>query len=302
MAAKSHLERLTPETREMLEKSNAERIKFIEHARFIPYKTAKEILNKMEELLVLPKRDRMPSLLIVGTSNNGKTSIVKHFFRKHPPTEGIDEDAMPVVYVQAPYEPNVGMFYDKILEALIVPFKQSDPASKKEREIKYYFRHLGTKMLIVDEIHNILSGSVAKQRSFMNAVKNLNNELAIPIVLVGIKDALHAVSTDLQISSRFRPMVLPRWTFDKEYLLLLARLERTLPLKKPSNLAQNREVAELILDSSEGLIGEIVERVMEAAVMAVETGSEKIGANEIKQCDLSKPSERLSRNLLDVTM
>ena len=85
-----------------------------------------------------------------------------------------------------------------------------------ERE-QYYLDLLNVDMLIIDEIHNILSGSIAKQKQVLNAIKNLSNHLKIPIVLSGTKDALRAVSTDTQISSRFRPIYLKKWKMDKEF-------------------------------------------------------------------------------------
>ena len=151
-------ERLTLKTLEMLNKSEEERIEYIKKERFIVYSGAQKILDKLEDLLIEPKKSRMPCLLIVGDSNNGKTSVVKKFLKMHMPTDGIETDAVPVIIVQAPPRPDISMFYDSILDEILIPFKKSDSLSRKDAEITYYFSKLGTKMLIVDEIHNILSG------------------------------------------------------------------------------------------------------------------------------------------------
>lgn len=248
-------------------------------------------MDKLEDLLIEPKKPRMPNLLLIGESNNGKTSLAREFFRRHPPTDGIDEDAYPVVVVHAPPVPDENRLYGEILSYLLVPFREKDPVAQKEREAIRYINRIGTRILIIDEIHNVLSGSVPKQRAFMNALKNLGNKLLIPLVLIGIKDALNAVNTDMQISSRFRPMFLKRWIMDKEYLSLLASIEQTLPLKKASQLA-SRELAPEILDLSEGYIGEIVELVKLAAIIAIMSGSERVTLTEIKKCGYIKPSLR----------
>ncbi len=286
--------RLTPKTIEFLDKSDEERTLYIKKERFIVYSGAQKILNKLEDLLIEPRKSRMPCLLIVGDSNNGKTSVVKKFLKMHMPTDGIETDAVPVIIVQAPPRPDIGMFYDSILDELLIPFKKSDSLSRKDVEITYYFSKFGTKMLIVDEIHNILSGSVARQKEFMNALKNLNNKLLMPIVLVGIKEALNATNTDFQISSRFKPMYLKRWNFNNEYKALLKSIEKILPLKKESAIAENDKLAEYILETSEGLLGEIIEIISSSAIYAIKNQKEKITMDEVKNTGYVQPSLRRS--------
>ncbi|MHB1697430.1 MAG: TniB family NTP-binding protein [bacterium] len=287
-------ERLTKKAAEYLGKSDDERISYIKKERFILYPSALRILDKLEELLIEPKKTRIPCLLIVGDSNNGKTSIINKFKKDHPPTDGMETDAVPVLSVMTPLKPDISLFYDNVLKRLLIPFRKSDSLSKKESEIGYYFQKLGTKMLLVDEIHNILSGSVSKQKEFMNGLKNLNNELLIPIVLVGTKEALNATNTDFQISSRFMPMFLKRWTYGDDYRSLLKAVERLLPLKKESGLADDEKLAEYILDDSEGLIGEIIVITRNSAIQAIRTGKEKITMDVVKSTGYVRPSLRRS--------
>ena len=286
-----HVERLLPETREMVKKDNAARIFHIKEEKWIPYPRAEAILDQLEGLLKTPTQQRMESVLIIGESNNGKSSLAQEFLRRHPPSDGVHTDAQPVVWIEAPPTPDEGRLYNNLLEYFLVPFKYKDIPSKKEHEVKYYLKELGTRLLIIDEIHNILSGPVTKQKIFMNALKSLNNSLHIPIVLMGIEEAQRAIGTDNQIISRFPPLALPKWKLDPAYVSLLASIEITLPLKKPSMLA-SKELAPAILDLSEGCIGDIVKLVSLAAIMAIQTGSERISATEIKKCGFTKPSKR----------
>lgn len=80
----SHVNRLLPETRAVLNASGDERIEYLKADKWIPYPRANEVLAKMEELFNEPPRVRMPSMLIVGEPNNGKSSLVKKFERDHP--------------------------------------------------------------------------------------------------------------------------------------------------------------------------------------------------------------------------
>ncbi len=295
----SHLENLHTDTRKVLGESQEDRVNHLYGDRFIMYPLAKQIIAEVEELMNRPKKSRMECRLIIGASNNGKTSIIRKLERLHPPTDGIEEDALPIVSVLAPTTPDISALYDRILNYILIPFKKNDPLTKKEMEIKYHFGNLGVKILVIDEIHNILSGSVSRQKAFMNAIKNLNNDLRISIVLVGIKDALNATSTDDQIKSRFRPILLPRWKLDRDFISLLASVEKTLPLKRASNLAGDREMAETILDLSEGLIGEMAAIINNMAAKAIKTGKEKLTAEDIKKSGYIKPSQSRGLRVLE---
>ena len=287
----SHIDRLLPEVREVLDKSDEERIEYLNIDKWIPYPQADRILAKMEELFNEPRQLRMPNLLVVGEPNCGKSSLAKKFERDHPKTDGWDSAAYPVIYVQAPPVPDERRFYDEIFSTLMVPFRHGDDPSQKVDMISYYFNKLGTRILIVDEIHNVLCGSVAKQRAFMNALKNLGNRLQMSIILIGTKDALMATGTDMQISSRFRPMGLPLWKMDADFARLLASIETILPLRRESKLA-TIEVATAVYELSEGYLGEIIALVKDSAIVAIKSGSEQITLKEIKSSGFIAPSRR----------
>ena len=58
------------------------------------------------------------------------------------------------------------------------------------------------------------------------------------VFLVGTAHAVVALQTDPQMSSRFSPMELPRWSESDDFRRLLHAFEKLLPLKSPSSLAQ----------------------------------------------------------------
>ena len=51
-------------------------------------------------------------------------------------------------------------------------------------------------------------------------------------------EAVVALQTDAQMSSRFTPMELPRWSESEVFRKFLHAFERLLPLKNPSSLSQ----------------------------------------------------------------
>ena len=268
---------LHKKTATYLDADTEERIWHIRSPHWIGYPQAEHILNKLEDLLVYPKIHRMPNLLIVGDTNNGKTMLAHRFLRKHPADQNLDGDSVlvPVLLVQAPPVPDEGRFYNTILDAIFAPYKSHDRIDKKQTQVIHLLKRMQTRMLIIDEIHHILAGSMNRQRAFLNVIKYLGNDLQIPIVGIGTKDAFRALQTDPQLSNRFEPAVLPRWNLDRNFLRLLVSFERMIPLKRPSEL-QTRELAVRLYNMSEGYIGELSRVLTEAAATAVQNETEQI--------------------------
>ena len=72
-------------------------------------------------------------------------------------------------------------------------------------------------MLIIDELHNCLSGSSRQQQEVMNALKTLSNELSLNIIGVGTREASLILHTDAQYASRFDILDLPLWKLDEDF-------------------------------------------------------------------------------------
>jgi hypothetical protein len=287
------LSHLTVATAKALALPNDERIERIRKPRWIGYPRSKVVLDKLEDLLVYPKMHRMPNLLIVGDTNNGKTMLVERFKKQHPASDNPSGEgiSVPVLVIQAPPVPDEGRFYNTILEALFAPFKPNDRVDRKQFQSIKLLRYVGLKILVIDEIHHVLAGNMNKQRAFLNVIKYLGNELQIPIVGVGTKDAFRAIQTDPQLANRFEPAVLPLWKFDDEFLRLLKSFEMLLPLRHASKL-YDTSLAATIFSMAEGHIGELSKLLAEAAVLAVLNGSEHIDAKLLKEVGWIGPSDR----------
>lgn len=290
----TELERkLAENTLAALELSAAERIKIVRHTRWIEYDRAKEILDTLKELLEYPNNHRMPNFLIEGSTNNGKTMIIDRFYKNHPPSDNKTGDFVryPVLVVQAPPLPDEGRLYNEILETLHAPYKERDAPAKKEFQVFRLLEQISTKILIIDEIHDILAGTPVKQQQFLNVIKRLGNRLQIPIIGVGTEQASNVLQSDPQLANRFESLKLPRWSMDDDFVSLLANFERTLPLKEPSNLHDEELAIELHM-MSEGLIGELNAVLTKACVEAIKKKTEKITLKILKSIKWSQPSDR----------
>ncbi|OBU88004.1 MULTISPECIES: TniB family NTP-binding protein [Chromobacterium] len=284
---------LNDSTLKLLELSDPERIERIRAPRWIGYPQAKAILAKLDDLLTYPKSHRMPNLLVVGDTNNGKTMLVQRFCSQHPADDNPSGEGIrvPVLCMQAPPVPDEGRFYNAILELLFAPYKPNDRVDKKQFQVIKLLKYVGLRMLIIDEIHHVLAGNLNRQRAFLNVLKYLGNELQVPIVAVGTRDAFRALQTDPQLANRFEPALLPRWEFDTDFLRLLASFERMLPLREPSALHSTTLAAKLF-SMSEGYIGELSRLLANAAEHAIKTGREQIDARALDGVGWISPSDR----------
>lgn len=286
-----HLHNKTKEI--VINSSDEERIHSIKKAKWIGYSQANNVINRFNELLNYPINHRMPNILLVGDSNNGKTALLNKFIKSNQ--SYVEEETgkliIPTLLIQAPPEPDERRFYNAILESLFAPYKSSEKIEMKQQRVIHLLKKVELRLLIIDEIHHVLAGNLSKQRSFLNVLKFLSNELKISMICSGTREAFNAIQTDPQLANRFEPKVLKKWKNDEDYLRLLASFESLLPLKEPSMLVEP-SLSTKILAMSEGLIGEISKILELASILAIESGVEKINRNILNNIDYTSPSDR----------
>lgn len=266
-----------PEFVAVMALSDEERVVAMDYPRWIGYSRAKDILDVMQGLLNKPQRPRMPNLLIVGDSNNGKTTLIRRFgdlCGKSYVNENSDP-VRPVVLAEAPTSADEKALYISVLERFWTPYRATDSVTKLRYQLIHLMRECHVRMLIIDELHSLLTGTATKQREVMNALKLLSNELCIPIVGVGTREAVRVLHTDPQHASRFDVATLPSWSLDKEFQRLLASFEKFLPLKQPS-LLHKPDMAQRLHVISEGNIGNLHRLLVACAAQAIRSGKERI--------------------------
>ncbi|MDQ6699930.1 MAG: TniB family NTP-binding protein [Acidobacteriota bacterium] len=274
---------LRPHARVIAAREPEERIRSLRVPVWIGYTQAQSILAQLDYLLEYPAMHRMPNLLIVGRTNNGKTMLIDRFLELR--------NGAAIVSVQTPPKPEEKGFYQEIVRAVTAGKSAVARTADSRFDVVGLLRAAGTKMLILDEIHHILAGHIHLQSVFLNAIKYLSNQLRIPIVGVGTKDALRAIQTDPQMVSRFEPMAVPKWKLDDEFRRLLVSFESVLPLRQPSGLAMGHMPLRL-LSMCEGQIGELRAILVLAATAAIRTGKEAIDHAIVEDLPWVLPSRR----------
>lgn len=272
---------LHPDVVKALTWTTSERESHIKSDKWIGYERAKEALDRMTELLEYPRTLRMPSLLLVGDPGNGKSTIMEHFEERYPIIIAPNGRAIvPVVNIIMPSLPDEARFWSEILTKFKIAHRVSERAKVLKAESYDAIIDSQTRILLIDEFHNCLYGSAKQQRHFLAVLKNLSNDLKLPIVCAGTRESILVMHTDRQMSSRFDAFGLPTWKLDKPFLQLLASFEKLLPLAKPSGIA-TRDMAVKLHSISKGNLGELVLLIKRAATAAIRDGSECITLKNI---------------------
>ena len=164
---------LIPEAIEYLSKSDEERILYCKKDHWIGYGAAVKLIEILEDKFLDPPQMRHEGLLIYGDSNNGKTAILKRMYELHKTKlDYVTKDGeaiyeIPIIYFQAPTIPDESRLYSLILDELCVAKHRNDKVSMKAQLAKQHLSKLGTRMILIDEIHSSLRGNLNKQRTFI---------------------------------------------------------------------------------------------------------------------------------------
>lgn len=260
---------------------------------WLGYPKAWEVHDRLEDLLAMPQLPRARCLLVWGSTNNGKTMLVKEFVRRHPPAMTPEKDGViiPVLNIEAPTKADERRFWGNILAALGAIFRPSAPIATLEQQALQLLRDCHVRMLMIDEIHNILTGRRDAQHHFLVTIKDLSNKLDMSLVAIGTEQARAALMSDPQLRTRFRTLHLPKWNMDNEFRSLLASFERMIPLPESSRLS-SMSMASLIYSKSSGLLGEVADLLYQAAQYATGHGQPCIGAETIQAISFQTLAER----------
>ncbi len=279
------LDHLDPSLHRVLGFSDSQRITYIRGDRWMDYPRGALALRRLSDLVDFPRCSRMPSLLIWGESGMGKTMIAKTHLNDHPPTfeEMAGVRRTPVVSIQMPSTPDSRRIYAAILEALGAPLLSGD----KRRDIAilepctlHLMKEMSVRRLVIDEFHNLLVGTNRVQRTILNLVRHISNQLEISIVCLGTQEAREALMRDPQLVRRFEGFELKPWKRGEDFYALLNTLLCSLPLRRRSSVGAKSY--DLVLARTGGITSNIFRLMTELAVEAIKNGHEEITPDSIR--------------------
>lgn len=275
-------EHLHQKAKDHLEDLHEDRIDYILSDWWIGYDEATEILTELDGLIRHPRNLRMPCRVIVGDSQNGKTTLLRRCIKLHGTELTEDnEPIVPALLFETPSAPDEGRLYSSILSSMFVAHRQDAAPELLLAKVIDRLTMLNVRLLMADEFHNMLQGTPRNQRQFLASLKSLLNVLKMPFIAAGTVDVVNALATDPQFVSRFEQLVLPQWGTNLTTRKMLKSLESLLPFPKPSDIS-DQEKAVLIIGASGGTLGGIVDIVKKAAVMATKNGTDSISIEVLR--------------------
>lgn len=272
---------LHPSRWEIADGSRSERLKriasdiYIEHARIAP------ISRYMDYLFELPKKIRMPCLLISSPAGMGKTTLLDHFVRRHIVNEARNCER-PVVITSVPAAPELKHVQSAVLESLNAPMAEIRPWMTRVELIRKMLREYKTRVLVVDELQHSSNLSRRDQTSILHWIKSLSTDLRIVIVGAGVSGVEIPIQADAQLSTRFRTMDIPAWTEGPDLAGFLDAYERACPLRNPSGLGAKAMMRALVR-CSDGITDTMVQCLGTLARAAINNGTEHIAVENVER-------------------
>ena len=160
------LKHLRSEVRHLLSRPIEERIYEQEKDVYIQYELGDLILLKMDRLLSMKKSCRPIGMLISSPSGNGKTTILRTFALQHQAVITEEVDFKTVVSLQAPPSPGEKRFLGEIIKGFgLRDYDKGNAETRLKRDIQLADK-CKAKMLIIVDIHNMLSATGGKLQSY----------------------------------------------------------------------------------------------------------------------------------------
>lgn len=277
---------LIEHARSYLDRDLEERVGYVRASRWIGHQVAQHAHRRLENLLSRPPSLRTQGLMLVGPYANGKTMIAERFAVEHLRRSPEQRIWM----IQTREGAGLGHFYGSILQALRAPGGDFHNVGRKAEQLDHLLATLKPRMLIFDEFHNVLRGRTRDVEAVFAFLRRIGRQYDISPVLIGEVAVYDFINATSEMASRFDFFAVPRWQYGEEYLMLLDSLEAALPLRKASDLSDER-LARRIFNLSEGLIGETVTIVTKAVIAAISSGAERVtkaGLDELRYVPISQ--------------
>lgn len=249
--------------------------------RWIRYPIGDGGVRRLQELLATPPRVRMPCMLIYGVSGTGKSMLLEKFQRDHAQVCERRSGRRLIVAIELPAVPHLNSLYAEIIRSLKADVTPTMRLHQLECTAIDMLRHASPRMLLIDEVQNLLSCGARDQRAALNAIKYLANKLRLSVVAAGTHEALHVMRADPQIASRFEQLELPIWTESHELRRFIEGYLGLLPIKKaPANI--DKRFVEYLLELSDGVTGRIIDVLRRAAIQGIADKSQKVGLQQLQ--------------------
>ncbi|MHA1145790.1 MAG: TniB family NTP-binding protein [Candidatus Helarchaeota archaeon] len=222
------------------------------------------------------------SLFISGEINTGKTTLVikyMNYCKLIAKKEGIPFSRWDILYYETPVRVTLKRMFSAILETFGIEIHGSALRNTHtdvliDRIIKE-LKSRKVRLLFIDEIQNLIKADLEDKKDIFNGFKKLTNQSQTRIILIGTPEAFELFHAADWVEERFRPLNLPAWEINEEYLDLLYSIYKAYGDFLPDWDLTNKDgkinptIAKLLHKLSRGRLGKLIQIVRYGAVHAL---------------------------------
>ncbi|MGR4865969.1 TniB family NTP-binding protein [Caulobacter sp. LARHSG274] len=266
---------LSEQIRHLATADDAVRRAAISTDTWIDYPVGKAALDALYRLRDQPERMRMPSILFYAPPHMGKSALTWRCKAMHDEQAKTNPDLPGIVRMQAPPTVDERRFYQALLEAMGVRAPLDATIHRLNQLCVAHLRARRVRLLIIDEMQTILDQRANVVRVMLNTLKYLSNELRISIAGFGSGEALGLINADEHLAARFTVVALPSWTQRESWLRdVVAERIALFPLRFPTVV--DKRLLNTIRRETAGRVGDYFDFLEETALLAIETGVERL--------------------------
>ena len=272
-------EHVHPDSWHRLLHSDEERIDYMLGDQWVAYPVAAALLSELDDTVTAPDRLSPKGKVLVAESQMGKSAIISEFHRRYPASDNTEGEfaKVPVLRIQFPDSGGEAV-YGEICRALNVVLPGRPTPLQLRSEALQAMDDAGVRVLVIDELANVLTGRAPAKQKSLNQIKFIMNERRRPIVLGATKEAYSLICQDPQITRRFKKLVIPKLTLASLAFLVHGWVHQQ-PLKRPSVLDEG--VLKKLHNGCVGHTGTLIDFLQQMAKYAVQTKVERIDMNVV---------------------
>lgn len=258
-----------PDKKINLLKACRKRPSTIIHAAF------QQILDEMRLAVETADSSKPSGLLIMGDSDSGKSTILSHFRKilaeearqQYPQTTTLDDDdeepldeiaVKPAFLFSIPSGLTINGLLERALSENGILVKERMTLNQLENLFYKKLRQMNTRVILVDEFHDIGALGARDQHLVLKVLKEMTNTLSIPIIAAGTRASRVVAEMDEQAWTRFHPVQLEPFKVGAPFRDFLATYEQSMSVRFAHPMPLNdRKFLGCIHGRTNGLVGQV---------------------------------------------